>query len=214
MGAKIFYLKEVSAMNSMYLRAWWVLASRGAAAIVFGVLAIVWPDLTLLGLVSLFAAYALIAGAVSVIGAAKNRERDEDWWIPLLLGLAGIGAGIVALVHPALTAMVLVLLVGANALVTGVLDVAAAVRLRKAIRNEWLLILNGAASAIFGMLVFLFPEPGALAIVWLLSFYALGTGVLLLAAAARVRQQRGRAGKEAGVERRVTPDRRMHAAHT
>jgi uncharacterized membrane protein HdeD (DUF308 family) len=174
-------------MNELLLQSWWMLALRGAIAVLFGVLAVLWPGITLLWLAALFAAYALIGGAVSIIGAVKNRKSDEEWWLILLLGLVSLGAGVIAVLHPGLTALVLVLIMGANALVTGVLDIAVAIRLRKVIRGEWLLILAGIVSIVFGVLVFLFPGAGALALVWLISVYAIVTGVLLLALAFRAR---------------------------
>ncbi len=143
--------------------------------------------LTLLWLVALFAAYALLGGAASVIGAVRHRHSDEKWWLILLLGLVSIGAGVSTIFYPGLTALVLVLVMGANALVTGVLDIAVAIRLRKAIRGEWLLIVTGIISIVFGVLVFLFPGAGALALAWLISVHAIVTGVLLLALAFRVR---------------------------
>ena len=169
-------------------RNWWTFALRGVVAIVFGVLALAWPAITLLGLVALFAAYAFINGAASAVGALQNRSGDEHWWLGLLLGLVSLGAGVIALVSPALTALVLVLLMGANAIVTGVLDIALAIRLRRAIRGEWVLFLAGVVSIVFGVLVFLFPGAGALALVWLISVYAIASGILLLAAAWRLRR--------------------------
>ena len=174
-------------MYELLLQSWWMLALRGAIALLFGVLTLVWPGLTLLWLVTLFAVYALLGGVVSVIGAVRNRQSDEEWWLILLLGLVSIGAGVIAIVHPGLTALVLVLVIGANALVTGVLDIATAIRLRKTMRGEWLLVLSGIVSVVFGVLVFLFPGAGALALVWLISVHALATGALLLALAFRVR---------------------------
>lgn len=196
-------------MNETLLRSWWILALRGVIAIAFGVLALIWPGLTLLALVALFAAYALLTGAISVFGAIRNRKRDDEWWLLLLLGLVGIGAGVIALIHPGLTTLVLVLVIAANAIVTGILDIAAAIRLRKAIRDEYLLTLSGVASILFGVLAFLFPTAGALALVWMISLYAIITGVLLLAVAFRLR---ARARAEAP-ERRVTPDRRAATVH-
>jgi uncharacterized membrane protein HdeD (DUF308 family) len=180
--------KEERAMNDTLLRSWWMLALRGAIAILFGLLALAWPGLTLLWLVALFAAYALLGGAVWTFGAIQNRKTDDHWWVLLIAGLASIGAGLIALLHPALTALVLILLIGANALVTGVLDIVVAVRLRKHIKGELLLVLGGAASIVFGVIVFLFPlGAGALALVWLISAYAIVTGALFLAAAVRLR---------------------------
>lgn len=199
-------------MKHIYVRSWWVLALRGIAGIAFGVLALMWPGLTLLTLVALFAAYALIGGIASVVAAIRERKVDDDWWLPLLLGLVSIGAAVAAVINPALTALVLVLVVGANALVTGVLDIVAAVRLRKQITGEWLLALNGVASVVFGALVFFYPLAGALAVVWLISIYALISGVLLLMLAFRARRvSKGKAG--VAEERRIIPDRRIAPAH-
>jgi uncharacterized membrane protein HdeD (DUF308 family) len=174
-------------MNDLMQRSWWVLAIRGAAALVFGILAIAWPGITLLVLVAFFAAYAFVSGVVYVVGAVRNRQSDKGWWMLLLLGLVAIAAGAIAVFNPAITALVLVLLMGANALVTGILDLAIAIRLRKEIRNEWMLVLTGIVSIVFGVLVFLFPGAGALAMVWMVSFYAVLTGVLLLTLAFRLR---------------------------
>jgi uncharacterized membrane protein HdeD (DUF308 family) len=175
-------------MNETLLQSWWMLAIRGVIAIAFGVLAVTWPGLTVLWLVALFAAFALLGGAVWVYGALKNRRNDENWWVFLMLGLVSLGAGIIAMIHPTLTAFVLILLIGAHALVTGVLDIVVAVRVRKFIRGELLLVLSGIASILFGVIVFMYPlTAGVLAVVWLISAYAVVTGILMLAAAMRVR---------------------------
>ncbi|HJV53991.1 MAG TPA: DUF308 domain-containing protein [Noviherbaspirillum sp.] len=199
-------------MNDTLVRSWWILALRGALAILFGALALLWPGLTLLALTALFAAYALLGGVVSVAGALRSRRSDDHWWLPLMLGIVGIAAAVIAIVHPGLTALVLVLVIGANALVSGVLDIVMAIRLRRTISDEWLLGLSGAASVVFGILVFLFPAAGALALVWLIALYAAVTGVLLLGAALRLRARMGEPGRT--VERRHIPDRRISAAHT
>jgi uncharacterized membrane protein HdeD (DUF308 family) len=200
-------------MNNFYLRSWWVPALRGIFGILFGVLALMWPGLTLLTLVALFAAYALLGGITSVIGAIGHRRVDDDWWLPLLLGLVSIGAAIVAVVNPVLTTLVLVMVIAANALVSGVLDIVAAVRLRRELTGEWLLALSGIASVVFGALVFMYPLAGAIALVWMVSVYAIVTGVLLLSLAVRARAHAARPRAAPGVERRVMPDRRMAAAH-
>ena len=174
-------------MEDLISRTWWVLALQGACALAFGILALLWPDITLLWLVALFAAYALIAGVITVVGVVRNRRREEYWWLLLLLGLSSIAAGVIAVLHPDLTALVLVLLMGANALVNGVLHIALAIQLRKVIRGEWLMVAAGIVSIVFGILVFLFPGAGALALVWLISAYAILIGILLLAVALRAR---------------------------
>ncbi|MGZ5685846.1 MAG: HdeD family acid-resistance protein [Usitatibacter sp.] len=190
-------------MEEMLQRSWWMLALRGVAAIVFGVLAIVWPDLTLLVLVGLFAAFAFITAAAYIGAALKARGNDgggKGWWLLLLWGLVAVAAGGIAIFHPIVTALTLVLLMGANALVTGVLDLVMAFRLRKEIRNEWMLVLAGLVSIVFGALVLAFPGAGALAMVWMVSFYATLTGVLLLALAIRLR---GRAKPSTGTKDRL-----------
>jgi len=122
-------------MNELLTPSWWVLALRGAVALLFGVVALMLPGLTLLWLVALYAVYAVFGGAVSLVGAVKTRNSDKGWWLMLLFGLVSIGAGVVAFLYPGLTALVLVLLMGANALITGVLDIAIAIRLRKFIQH-------------------------------------------------------------------------------
>ncbi|MFL6675186.1 MAG: HdeD family acid-resistance protein [Massilia sp.] len=200
-------------MDNFFVRSWWVMALRGILGIAFAVLTLMWPGLTLLTLVALFAAYALMGGIASIAGAIRHRRTDDDWWLPLLLGVVSIGAAIVALMNPALTTLLLVLVIGANALVTGVLDIVAAIRLRKAIRGEWMLALSGLASVAFGAIVFFYPGAGAVALVWLVSAYAFVTGVLLLALSLRVRTL-ARGGKQlAHGERRSMPDRRIAPAH-
>lgn len=197
-------------MESIFLRSWWVPALRGLLGIAFAVLAVTWPALTLLALTALFAAYAFLAGCASLAGAARHRAHGDMRWDAVLLGFVSIGAGVVAVWRPAVTTLLLVLLMGANALVVGVLDILAAVRLRRTLRGEWMLGLAGLASVAFGALVFTRPGAGALALVWLVSLYAFVSGALLLALGLRMRAL-GRAGT-APQERRVLPDRRMAPA--
>jgi uncharacterized membrane protein HdeD (DUF308 family) len=180
-------------MDQLLLRSWWMLALRGAVAVLFGVLALILPGVTLLVLVALFAAYALITGAVSVYAAFKHRTSDKGWWLILLLGLVSLAAGVIAILNPGITLLVLVLLMGANAIVTGILDITIAIRLRKRIEREWLLVLAGVIAIVFGALVFLFPAAGALAMVWMVSFYATLTGILLLTLAFKARSWARRA---------------------
>ncbi|TFV93924.1 HdeD family acid-resistance protein [Oxalobacteraceae bacterium OM1] len=198
-------------MNVLLRRAWWMLALRGAAAIAFGALAFLWPGLTWIGLAALFIAYTLLGGALWVALAVRNRKASHDWWIPLVLGLTAIGAGMLALFHPAITVLVLILLIGANAMVGGVLELVMALRLRQTLRSEWMLVLHALASIAFGVLTFLFPTAGAYALIVMISAYAIATGVLLLGLALRLRS--AMPGQAAFVERRVQPDRRVAPAH-
>ena len=181
-------------MNEMLQRSWWMFAIRGFAALIFGVLAVLWPGVTLLVLVAFFAAYAFVIAAAYIVAAVKNRKSDKGWWLVLLLGLAALGAGALTVLHPLVTAVVLVLLMGANAFISGILDIAMAIRLRRERRNKALLVLSGVISIVFGVLVMLYPGAGALALVWLVSLHAILTAVLLLSIAFALR----RAGKPSG----------------
>lgn len=174
-------------MNELFSNSWRSLALRGAVSLVFGIMAAFWPGITLMWLLIMFAAYALVGGVSSAIAAVQNRKSNSDWWLMLLLGLVGIGAGVAAFMLPNLTAVVLVLIIGATALGSGIVEVVMAIRLRKAIRGEGFLILNGIISIAFGVFVFFFPGAGALALVWLISMYAIVSGLLLLALAWRAR---------------------------
>lgn len=199
-------------MNEAVIQPWWVLTLRGLIAIVFGILTLMSPGITLLSLILLFATYALVGGAVSVFGAVQYKRRDDHWWLPLLWGFISIGAGAMALLHPGLSALIFVLLIGANALMTGMLDIVTAIRLRKSIEGEWLLAFNGLVSVVFGIVVFLFPGPGALALVWLIGFYAIFTGALLIGLSLRLRSRVKKVPH--AQERRITPDRRMTKAYS
>ena len=175
-------------MNDLLSKSWRSLAMRGAVSRVFGLLAAFWPGITLLWLLVIFAAYALIQGVTSAVAAVQNRKTNDDWWLMLLWGLVGIGAGVIAFMLPNLTAVVLVLVIGATALASGIVDVVMGVRLRKVIRGEGFLILNGIISIAFGVFVFFFPGAGALALVWLIAMYAIISGLLLLALAWRAKK--------------------------
>lgn len=178
-------------METMLRNSWWMLALRGIAAVAFGVLALAWPGITLIVLAALFAAYALVTGVSSITAAIRHRKTEEGWWLVLALGIVALVAGILALFNFALAAFALVVVMGLNALFIGVLDIAIAIRLRRQVRHEWLLVLAGIVSILFGVAVLLNLGAGALALVFLVSFYALMNGFLLLALALRLRSSRG-----------------------
>jgi uncharacterized membrane protein HdeD (DUF308 family) len=187
-------------MNETLLRSWWLLGLRGAIAVLFGAAAILWPAITLITLAALFAAFALLAGALWMFGAVRHRKADQRWWVMLLLGMFSVAAGVAAALNPALTIVALILLIGANALVSGVLDIVVALRVRKYMKGELLLVLSGVASIVFGLIVLMFPTgAGALALAWMTGFYALVSGALLLALAFQVRAwSRINAGRSSG----------------
>ena len=169
------------------IRNWWIVALRGVGGILFGILTFVAPDISLAALVLLFGAYAFIDGVLAVVSALRGRGGKKRWIVLLLQGVAGIAAGVLTVLWPGVTALALLYLIAAWALVTGAFEVAAAIRLRKAIDDEWLLALDGIASVALGVLLMLFPGPGTLALVLWLGAYALVSGVLLLALGLRLR---------------------------
>src|SRR5688500_1132501 len=175
-------------------RNWWAIALRGVAAIIFGLLTFVMPGITLAALVLLFGAYAIVDGVFNLVAVARGQagERDEPRWLLVLEGIVSIAAGLVAFLWPGLTALALVYLIGAWAIVKGVLEVIAAVRLRRQIENEWWLGVSGALSIVFGALVMIAPGAGALALAFWIGAYAIVFGALLVGLALRLRSVRSR----------------------
>jgi uncharacterized membrane protein HdeD (DUF308 family) len=174
-------------MDQMLAHRWWIFLVRGLFAILFGVLCFVAPLHSLYALVMLFGIYAIVDGGFNV-GLALRRASDERHWGALLVaGLLGIGAGLLAIVWPRITALALVLLIAAWSIATGITSIVAAIRLRQEIKGEWLLGLAGALSIAFGVLVFMYPGTGALALVLWIGAYALVAGVVLSVLAFRIR---------------------------
>jgi uncharacterized membrane protein HdeD (DUF308 family) len=167
-------------------RNWWVFLLRGLAGILFGIITFVAPGISLAALVLVFGAYALADGVLAIVAAVRRRGEGR-WGMLLLEGLVGIAVAVVTLLWPGITAITLLYLIAAWATVTGVLELVAAVRLRKEIKGEWLLALGGVASIAFGVLVALFPGSGALALVLWIGAYALVFGVLLVVLSFRLR---------------------------
>lgn len=166
---------------------WWSLVLRGAAAILFGVLAFIWPGISLLALVVLFGVYAIVNGAISLTLSVRGPAGEPRWGSMVFEGIASIVAGVLAIVWPGLTAVVLLLLIAVWAIVTGIAQIVEAIRLRKQIKNEWLLALMGALSVAFGVLLFIAPSAGALAVVIWIGAYAVVFGVLEIALGLRLR---------------------------
>jgi uncharacterized membrane protein HdeD (DUF308 family) len=175
-------------MSVILIRNWWLLALRGVAAILFGIGAFAWPSITLAVLVALFGAYALVDGIFSIVSAVRTGEQERHSWALLIEGALGVIAGLVTFVWPGITALALLLIIAFWAILTGLLEIVAAIRLRHEIRNEWLLGLSGIASLVFGLILAARPDAGVLAVIWIIGAYTLVFGVLMLALAFRLRR--------------------------
>jgi uncharacterized membrane protein HdeD (DUF308 family) len=167
-------------MIGLFTRNWWVLLLRGTAAMLFGILALRIPGMTLAALVLLFGVYALVDGVFDLFAAVVGWRHRENRWLLLLEGFIGVGVGIVTLRAPAPTTVALIFTIAVWALATGVLKIVEAIRLRKEISNEFWLALSGIASVVFAFLVMLRPAAGALAMVWVMGWYALLMGAMLI----------------------------------
>ena len=157
---------------------WWLVVLRGMAAILFGLTAFLWPGVTLFFLVSMFGIYALVDGFIAVATGLSHTKDSPRWWVFLLEGLVGIGSGVVALIWPGVTTLVLLTMIAAWAILTGILEIAAAIRLRHVITNEWMLALGGILSVGLGVMFILQPLAGFIIIVWMIGAYAFLFGTL------------------------------------
>ena len=176
-----------SAMVRALAKNWWLLLLRGIAAIIFGVLAFAWPGLTLLTLILFYGAFALVDGVLAIIAAITGGAPAPRWWLAIV-GLLGIAAGLLTFLMPGLSALVLLFFIAGWAIATGVLQIIGAIQLRKEIDNEWLLILGGVISVLFGVGMMLAPGAGALALVWVIGTYAVIIGVVFVALALRLKK--------------------------
>jgi uncharacterized membrane protein HdeD (DUF308 family) len=184
-------------------RHWWVVGLRGVAAIIFGILAFAWPGMTLGVLVLLFGVYAIVDGVLGLVTALRGDAPHR-----VVLGIEGIVsvlAGIAAIVWPLVTALVLLYIIALWAIVTGVLEVVAAIRMRQAISNELGLIIGGILSILFGIVLIVAPGAGALAVVFLIGAYAIVFGIALLGLAWRLREHHQHLSGGAAMPGAATP---------
>ena len=173
----------VDALRNAVARIWWVLLVRGSASILFGITALAWPGITLASLVFVYGAYCFADGLMAFFGGYNTR-----FWQSLLVGLISIGAGLATFFYPGVTALALLYLIATWAVVRGVFEIMAAIKFRKIIEREWMLVLAGLASIAFGILVVLNPGAGALSILWIMGSYALVFGILLVVASFKVKR--------------------------
>ena len=170
---------------------WWALGIRGLIAVLFGLAALLRPDIALGALILLFGAYALVDGVFAIVGVFGGTRGGTPRWVLLIEGVVGVLAGLVAFVLPGMTALALLYLIAAWSIVTGIFEAATAIRLRREIRGEWALVAGGVVSVIFGIVLAVLPMVGILSLVWLVGVYAIAFGVLLIITAFRVRSHEG-----------------------
>ncbi len=170
-------------MFDFLTRKWWLVALRGIIAIAFGIVALVYPGITMMVLALFFGAYVFVDGVCAVAAGFAHGGREAVWYV--LEGILGIAVGLATFFYPGITAQALVYLLGLWAILTGIFEVIAGFELP--ISRDWLLALAGVASIVFGVLMFANPASGAVAVVWLIGIYALVFGVTLLVFGIRLR---------------------------
>jgi uncharacterized membrane protein HdeD (DUF308 family) len=169
-------------------RNWWALLIRGIAAVLFGVLAFVWPNETIFVLVILFGAYAFVDGIFALISAIRAAEAKQRWWPFLLEGIVGLVIAAIVVFHPSVAALALYFTIAIWAIITGILEIVAAVQLRKLLPNEIWLIISGVLSIAFGVLLFVFPQYGFQTVIFLIGFYAIFFGIVMIVFSFRLRR--------------------------
>jgi len=167
---------------------WWTFVLRGVLAILFGLMLMLLPPLGLLTLVFLFGFYAIADGVFNLIAAFRRNQRSHaPWWALLIAGILSLVAGFIALFWPGITAIALVFVIAGWSLATGIMSIVAAARLRRQIEGEWLLVVTGVLSIIFGILIAIFPGAGALTLVIWIGAYSVVSGVLMIALGFKLR---------------------------
>jgi uncharacterized membrane protein HdeD (DUF308 family) len=174
-------------MVHVLARNWWALLIRGIAAVIFGILAFCWPGATLFAICILFGAYAFVDGVFAIVAAVRAAQAHERWWPFVIEGIVGLAIAAVTFYDISITFLALYFTVAVWAFATGVLEIAAGIQLRKSIANEFLLILAGLASIVFGIFMFWHPIAATIAIVWIIATYAVVFGIIMIALAFRLR---------------------------
>jgi uncharacterized membrane protein HdeD (DUF308 family) len=174
-------------MASAAYHKWWVVLLRGLVWIAFGIVALVWPGLTLAALILLFGFFAVIEGIVTAVFAIMGRHLSPRWWLALIAGLLGIAVGVVAFVWPGLTALVLLFLIAIRLVVVGVFELVAGIRPPVPMGDRGWVIFSGIISIIFGVVLMLLPVAGVLAIIWLIGVFAIVFGIVVCVLSFRLR---------------------------
>lgn len=168
-------------------RQWKWLVLRGLVAVTLGVLGFAMPGQTLEVLALCWGAFAFVDGFIALLTAYQIREHNRPWWSMALVGVVGVAAGLVSFISPVATAVSLLLFIAGWAVLMGLFQIVTALRMRKSIRGEWMLVASGLISVLFGAAMIVSPGVGALAVVWLIAAYALVFGFLLVCLGLRLR---------------------------
>jgi uncharacterized membrane protein HdeD (DUF308 family) len=168
-------------------RNWWALLLRGIAAVIFGLLAFFWPGGVAVVLVILFGAYAFVDGVFALISAVRAAEAHQRWWAFLLEGIVGLVIAAIVVFRPGIAGLALYFTIAIWAILTGILEIVAAVQMRKLIPNEFWLILGGVLSIVFGVLLYVFPLIGIVTVIYLIGFYAILFGIVMIVFSFRLR---------------------------
>jgi uncharacterized membrane protein HdeD (DUF308 family) len=172
----------------MYGKYWWAFVVRGVFALLFGIVAIVMPGITLEVMAILLAAFLVVDGVFSFAASVQGRKMGVQWGYLLVEGVAGIFIGLFTFVWPGITVMAIILIIGIWAMLTGIIEVLAAVKLRDEIEGEWLLGLGGVLSILFSLVLLVNPGIGAVAIIWMIGVYAVLFGTSLIFLGMRLRK--------------------------
>jgi uncharacterized membrane protein HdeD (DUF308 family) len=174
-------------MLNALARYWWLILLRGVAAIIFGILAFIWPGITLVTMVLFWGAFTLVDGVLSLAHAVMGGKVGSRWWLALI-GVLGIIVGLLTFLMPGVTALVLLVFIATWAIVLGIFQIIGAIRLRKEIDNEWLIGLSGALSVLFGIVLLVAPGPGLLGLIWVIASYAIVFGIMLVMEAFKLKK--------------------------
>ena len=177
-----------SIMKSLSKRTWGELFFGGVIALLFGIIASVWPGRTLMTIMVFFGVFIAVEGIITVAISIMRRAIYERWWLAMIGGIIGILIGVLTIAHPFGTTLFLLYMIAVWALITGIISIITAIRLRKQISNEWYLILSGAVAVIFSFFIFAWPKAAAMTIMWIISVFAILFGILLLVLALRIRK--------------------------
>lgn len=166
---------------------WWLILLRGICAVIFGVLTFAWPGVTLVTLVLFYGAFAFVDGVLALVAAVMGGQPAPRWWLAIV-GVLGLAAGLITLVMPGITALILLYCIAFWAIAIGVMQIFGAIRLRKEIDNEWMLIASGIISVLFGLILIVNPGAGAMGVLFVIGVYAVIHGIILITLAMRLRR--------------------------